>query len=111
MNSNYDDGYRRVAEIQLRMVRAYSPNACAVLERLRPFGSRALFQAAFTLSLYKSMLEMMRGVPENFDYYRYVQSCPQVVLLLDQAINCLIEDWLCGNVKSQRSPHHNDVRL
>ena len=101
MESAYDDGYVNIAEVQLRFIRSYSPNACAVLERIRPFGSRAVFQAAFTVALYKSMLEVMRGVPENFDYYSYVQTCPEVLPLLDQAINCLLEDWLCGNVKPQ----------
>jgi hypothetical protein len=107
MESHSTDTYNSIADVQLRYIRAYSPNACAVLEKLRPFGSKAVFQAAFTVALYKSMLEMMRGVPENFDYYHYVQSCPQVVPLLDQAINCLLEDWLCGNVKLPRktSPH------
>jgi hypothetical protein len=99
MEFKHKDDYQSMAEVQLRYIRAYSPNACAVLEKIRPFGAKAVFQTAFTVALYKSMMEMMQGVPEHFDYYRYVEECPQVVLLLDQAINCLLEDWLCGNVE------------
>lgn len=101
MDSSYDDRYEGLADMQLRLIRAYSPNACAVLERIRPFGLRAVFRASYTLSLYKTLLEQKRGVPEDFDYYSYVQAYPNVVPLLDQAINCLLEDWLSGNVKSQ----------
>lgn len=91
--------FESMAEVQLRFVRAYSPNACAVLEKIRPYGSKAVFKSAFMVQIYKSWLERTGGVPEKFDYRSYVQDYPQVSLLLDQAINYLLEDWLCGNVK------------
>ncbi len=99
MYRDLDNDYESLAEDQLRFVRAYSPNACAVLEKIRPYGSKAVFQSAFTVQLYKSCLERTGGVPEKFDYHPYVQDYPQVLPLLDQAISYLLEDWLCGNVK------------
>jgi hypothetical protein len=102
MSSHTDDGYQdyqRLADVQLRFVREYSPNTCAVLEKLRPYGAKAVFQSAYAVERYKALLECTGGVPEKFDYYSYVQDYPEVVPLLDQAITCLLEDWLCGNVK------------
>ena len=92
--SDQDEEYRSVAQFQLRQVRTYSADACAILEELRPYGWKAIYDAAFTVMMYKSMLDFMQGVPEQFNYYRFVHDYPQILPYLDQAINCILESWL-----------------
>src|SRR5690349_7318102 len=100
-----EDRYQIPAELQLGYVRAYSPQTSDILESLRPYGAKVLFQAAFATRCYQSLLESMGHVPERFDYYDFIEEYPQVSLLLDQAINCLLEDWLYRCRDAQRKFH------
>ena len=94
MLCNHDDSYNDLAAVQLRFLHRYSPNAAAILEKIYPYGAQAVYQAAFATTLYESTLESSARKPGQFDYYCFVQDYPQVLSLLDQAINSLIEDWL-----------------
>jgi len=93
--------YQIAAELQLDYIRAYSVETSNVLEKLRPYGAKVVFQAAFAIHCYQSLLESMGRVPEQFDYYDFIADYPQVSLLLDQAINCLLEDWLYHRREAQ----------
>ena len=94
MLCNLDDSYNDLAAIQLRFLHRYSPNAVAILEKIYPYGAQAVYQAAFAATLYESALESSTRKLRQFDYYCFVQDYPQVLFLLDRAINSLIEDWL-----------------
>src|SRR5215207_8608518 len=97
------DIYQAMAKDYLQQVRVYSPRTYAVLEKVGRFGSKAVFQTAFTLTCYKSELDNKGEIPIQFDYYTLIRDFPQVVGLLDQAINCLLEDWFCNNLNTQNS--------
>jgi len=97
-----DNRYQIAAELQLDYVRAYSQETSNVLEKLRPYGAKIMYQAAFAIRCYQSLLESTGHVPEQFDYYDFIAGYPQSSLLLDQAINCLLENWLYRCRETQR---------
>lgn|GEM_PF-6126821 len=94
------DIHYMMADSHLQQIREYSPATYTVLEKVRRYGSQAAFQIAFTITCYKSELARKKEIPTQFDYYYLIRDFPQVVGLLDEAINCLLEDWLCGNLKT-----------
>ena len=96
------DIYQQMAKDYLQQVQAYSPRTYVVLDKVWRFGPKAVFQTAFTVTCYKSELDHKDEIPREFDYYFLIRDFPQVVGLLDQAINCLLEDWFCNNLNTQK---------
>ena len=102
MRRNYDQ-YHEMANEYLHQVRIYSPETYAVLNKVWRYGSKAVFQTAFTVTCYKSQLDNKNEIPREFDYYTLIRDFPYVAGLLDQAINCLLEDWFCDKSPTRDS--------
>jgi len=96
MDCNQENDFIDAAEFQLWSLSLRCPCASSILENVRCYGSKALFQVALTVGLYKSILDLSKCIPDNFDYYCLIEDYPQVRTYLDQAINSVIEDWLEG---------------
>jgi hypothetical protein len=89
-----------------RMVRAYSPNAAAELERIRDqYDARAAYFAAFAIERFREESERLAPsgrLPSRIKYGHYMKDYPDALPCFERALERFLVDREVGNYKQPK---------
>lgn len=93
-----------------RIVRAYSPNAAAEIERIRDeFDARAAYFAAFAIERFREESDRLAAsgrLPSRIKYGHYMKDYPDALPCFERALERFLVDREVGNYKQPRETHY-----
>ena len=97
----YGGSYRSTGEanIYLRYIRRFSPNAGGCLEEIRKYGEEAVEVAALIAIAYKQDMTLRGFTPDSEDYLENFDHESEMRPLLEYMLSAMATDWEIGNTR------------
>jgi hypothetical protein len=90
--------YRKLAWLQISLVRRYSPSAALQLQQMgTTFGPLAAYQAATAVVFLKRHLHQGWSVTDYERYAYHLAAYPDALPILLVALETFVEEWQAGN--------------